>query len=340
MGRITVADTPTIPNLHGWNLEAGSWGLLGFACCLLMVATAASAKTPVHSGDPSSSGILKVEPPNWWIGHSINPVRVMIHGKGLEGARVESSDPGISVSHARVNSSGTCLIADVNISRTAKPGRSVLKVTTRSGEVDAPFDVLPPLRQDTRLQGFSPDDVIYLLMPDRFSDGDPSNDDPPQARGLFDRQKSRYYHGGDFQGIINHLPYLKDLGVTAIWMTPIYANSDRLATYNNEGFTSYHGYGAIDFYGVEEHFGTLETLQALVNAAHRMGLKVIQDEVANHTGPDHPWVQDPPTPTWFNGTAAKHINETWQTWTLMIFTPLRRSNNPHSRAGLQTSCPI
>lgn len=148
----------------------------------------------------------------------------------------------------------------------------------------------------------------------------------PQSRADLDRQKSHYYHGGDLQGVINHLPYLKELGVTAIWMTPIYDNSDQLATFNNEGFTSYHGYGAVDLYGVEEHFGSMETLRALVGAAHKMDIKVIQDEVENHTGPDHPWVQDPPTPTWFNGTAANHINETWQTWTLM---------DPHATPLLQ-----
>jgi len=296
---------------------------------LVLLAAAFWVEAPTHlqpqSGAPE---VIKVEPPNWWVGHSINPVRVMVRGRRLDGARVAASGTGLTVGRVRVNPTGTYLFADVIVSPSAKPGPRSLKITARGGVAEAPFEVLPPLHQDVRLQGFSPDDVIYLLMPDRFSDGDPSNDDPAKSRGLFDRQKSHYYHGGDFQGIINHLPYLKDLGVTAIWMTPIYDNSDRLATFNNEGFTSYHGYGAVDFYGVEEHFGSMETLRALVDAAHRVGLKVIQDEVANHTGPDHPWVQDPPTPTWFNGTAANHINETWQTWTLM---------DPHASPALQKS---
>ena len=100
-------------------------------------------------------------------------------------------------------------------------------------------------------------------------------------------------------------------------------------SYNGEGFTSYHGYGAVDFYGVEKHFGNMDELRQLVDAAHRLGIKVIQDEVANHTGPDHPWVADPPTPTWFNGTAAKGLNETWQTWTPM---------DPHATARMSRGC--
>ena len=119
---------------------------------------------------------------------------------------------------------------------------------------------MQPLPRAGRFQGFSPDDVIYLIMPDRFANGDPSNDDPAVSHGLFDRTKPRYYHGGDFQGIIDHLPYLKDLGVTAIWITPVYDNVNHLnerERYNGQAITDYHGYGAVDFYGVEEHFGTL-----------------------------------------------------------------------------------
>ena len=190
---------------------------------------------------------------------------------------------------------------------------------TPAGAVDVPFEVSAPLARAGRFQGISPDDVIYLLMPDRFANGDPSNDDPAVSRGLFDRSKARYYHGGDFKGVIAKLPYLKALGVTALWLNPWYDNVNHLnekERYDNLPIADYHGYGAVDFYGVEEHFGTMADLRALVEAAHQAGLKVIQDQVANHTGPYHPWVRDSPTPTWFNGTEAKHLANTWQTWTL------------------------
>jgi len=166
-------------------------------------------------------------------------------------------------------------------------------------------------------------------MPDRFVNGDPSNDDPARSHGLFDRGRTRYYHGGDLQGVIDRLPYLKDLGVTAIWTTPVYDNVDHLnekERYDGAAITDYHGYGAVDFYAVDEHLGDLAKYRELVAAAHAAGLKVIQDQVANHTGPYHPWVADPPTPTWFHGTADRHPKNVWQTWTIA---------DPHATPDIQ-----
>ncbi|HKS28732.1 MAG TPA: alpha-amylase family glycosyl hydrolase, partial [Pyrinomonadaceae bacterium] len=263
---------------------------------------------------------LKVEPPNWWANHSINPVRVLVRGRNLRGATVEAAGGGITASNLKVNDAGTYLFVDVMIDVGARPGRRSLRITTASGTVQAPFEITEPLARAGRFQGFSSDDVIYLIMPDRFSDGDTSNNDPAQSRGLYNRSKTRYYHGGDLQGVINRLPYLKDLGVTAIWLNPWYDNVNHLnerEVYDDGPITDYHGYGAVDFYGVEEHFGNMTKLRELVDAAHRLGIKVIQDQVANHSGPYHPWTLDSPTPTWYNGTVASHINETWQTWTLM-----------------------
>ncbi len=160
---------------------------------------------------------------------------------------------------------------------------------------------------------------MYLLMPDRFSNGDSANDDPAVSKGLLDRTKGRYYHGGDLRGVIDRLPYLKDLGVTAIWLNPWYDNVNHVnerETYDGQAITDYHGYGAVDFYAVEERLGDLATLRELVDRAHAAGIKVIQDQVANHSGPYHPWVKDSPTPTWYYGTQAKHLANTWQTWTL------------------------
>jgi glycosidase len=268
----------------------------------------------------NSPEALKVEPPNWWANHSVNPVRVLVRGRNLRGAQVEAVGNGISTSAVKVNDAGTYLFVDVTIDASAKPGRRSLRITTSAGSTEAPFEITEPLSRAGRFQGFSSDDVIYLIMPDRFSDGDASNNDPSVSRGLYNRSKTRYYHGGDLQGIINRLPYLKDLGVTAIWLNPWYDNVNHLnerEVYDDGPITDYHGYGAVDFYGVEEHFGTMSKLRELVEAAHRLGLKVIQDQVANHSGPYHPWTLDSPTPTWYNGTVANHINETWQTWTLM-----------------------
>jgi glycosidase len=260
-----------------------------------------------------------VEPPGWWPGHSLNPVRVMLRGRGLAGARLEARGGGVSASRVTVSASGTTLFADLHVAPGAAPGARELTVTTAAGRATARFDLLAPLAREGRFQGFSPDDVIYLAMPDRFASGDPANDDPPRSRGLFDRSRGRYYHGGDLRGLRARLPYLADLGVTALWLNPIYDNHDRLnqrETYDGQPITDYHGYGAVDFYAVDEHLGDLAELRALVDAAHAAGIKVIQDQVANHSGPYHAWVADPPTPTWFNGTAERHLANTWQTWTL------------------------
>jgi glycosidase len=275
--------------------------------------------------------VRKVEPPNWWIGHSLNPVRLLIYGKDLRGAAVKSSSSAVQAGPARASASGTYLFVDLDIRADTKAGWCSLEITTPEGTATAPFQLLAPPSRTGRFLGFSSDDVIYLIMPDRFANGDPSNDDPPVSRGLHDRHKPRYYHGGDFAGIVRHLPYLKDLGVTALWLTPIYDNVNHLnerEKYDGQPIADYHGYGAVDYYGVEEHFGDLPEFRKLVDAAHALGLKVIQDEVANHTGPYHPWVADSPTPTWFNGTSEKHLANTWQIWTL---------TDPHASLALRRS---
>lgn len=264
--------------------------------------------------------ILKVDPPSWWTRSSVNPVRLLIQGRNLQGARVEVLGPGLRItSTPKINDRGTYIFVDLFIAPNAQPGYRVISVTTPHGSVRAPFQVLAPLNRTGRFQGFSPADVMYLIMIDRFADGDPLNNDPIQSRGIYDRKNKFYYHGGDLQGVIDRLPYLKDLGVTAIWLTPWYDNYDRLNQIElkeDKPSTGFHGYNPQDFYLVEEHFGTHEKLRELVEAAHRSGIKIIQDQVMNHTGPYHPWVDDPPTPTWFNGTRAKHLKNVFQTWVL------------------------
>jgi len=148
---------------------------------------------------------------------------------------------------------------------------------------------------------------MYLIMPDRFANGDPTNDEPAEAPGSHDRSKPRAYHGGDLRGIQDHLPYLKDLGVTALWLTPVVKNG---------AAQDYHGYGAVDLYAVDPHLGALKDYQALVAAAHQQGMKIFFDAVPNHVGPKHPWVSNPPLPDWFHGTLQNHIDS---------FSPLKGS---------------
>ncbi len=278
------------------------------AAVALMTPGSASAQTPV---------VEKVDPPGWWTSSTMNPVRVLIRGKHLTGAGAQCTR--VTCSGLKVNAAGTYVFVDVTIPRTASPGRYPFTLVTPGGRVEVPFTVAAPLAARGRFQGFGSSDVIYLIMPDRFANGDPSNDNPPASPGLVDRTKGRYYHGGDLEGVRRRLPYLRELGVTAIWFNPIYDNTNELnrrEQYDGAPITDYHGYGAVDFYAVDEHLGDLAGFRQLVDEAHRHGIRIILDMVANHTGPYHPWVTSPPTPTWYHGTAERHLSNDWQIWTL------------------------
>ena len=176
-----------------------------------------------------------------------------------------------------------------------KSGTAVCRIVTANGETSFEFPIAARKQILGRNQGLSLDDVIYLIMPDRFANGDPTNDEPVEFPGSHDRGKPRAYHGGDLRGIEAHLPYLKDLGITTLWLTPIVKNGAP---------ADYHGYGAVDGYAVDPHLGTLKDYQGLVEAAHKQHMKVLFDIVPNHVGPLNPWVKDPPMADWFHGTAG------------------------------------
>jgi glycosidase len=281
----------------------------------LLLAAAALGAAPAAAQRPR---ITKVEPPTWWAGHSINPVRVLVRGTALGDAAFDCGP--LTCGNVRVNDRGTYAFVDVTIADGTAPGTYPIRLRTPRGRAAFDFTVQEALPSEGRFQGFGANDVLYLIMPDRFANGDPSNDDPAKSRGLLNRAEARAYHGGDLEGIRRKLPYLKDLGVTAIWMTPVFDNTDtrdRSGEHGPDAFTTaYHGYHAIDFYGVEERFGDLASLRRLVDDAHAQGMKIIMDQVENHTGPEHPWLADSPTPTWFNGTKERHIPNNWQVWAL------------------------
>ena len=283
-------------------------GLLAAIAAAALTSGVAAAQAPA---------IEKVEPPNWWAGHSINPVRILVRGRNLAGARMECTR--LRCGAPKVNGTGTYAFVDVTIPAGTRAGEYPLRLRTSAGTVAIPFTVSSPLPRAGRFQGFGLDDVVYLIMPDRFANGDTTNDRPAKSPGLIDRTRTRYYHGGDLAGVRQRLPYLKSLGVTALWFNPVYDNNDQLnerERYDGQPITDYHGYGAVDFYAVDEHLGTMAELRQLVDDAHSAGIKIILDMVANHTGPYHPWVANTPTPTWYNGTAEQHLANTWQVWTL------------------------
>ena len=263
----------------------------------------------------------KIDPPNWWPGMKIDNVRVLIQGKNLKGAKVSTKSKGIKVSNPKASENGHYLFADVKVDKNAKPQVAEIQVKTSGGVVVVPFEIKERLPREGKFRGYTTDDVIYFVLPDRFEDGDQSNNDPEKSKGLYDRKFGRHYHGGDLQGLINRLDYIKSLGVTAIWTTPLYDNNDKpdlKEVYPGMPFTTgFHGYGAIDMYGIDEHFGDRAKLEEFMQKAREKGFKLIQDQVVNHTGPYHKWAEDPPTPTWWNGTVDNHPNNNWQKWTAM-----------------------
>jgi neopullulanase len=264
--------------------------------------------------------VTKVEPSSWWANHSIQPVRLLVRGSGFIGARVRGVRPETIASDVRVNSRGDYLFVNVRISPRAQPGEYPLEIQTPNGSAKVPFRLDSPLDSRSNFRGIDNDDVICLIMTDRFADGDTSNNTPPGApAAALDRRNPRAFHGGDFRGIINHLPYLKELGITALWLTPWYDNWNGINNCDKPWcpMTYYHGYHAIDYYAVEDRFGDLQTLRELVEKAHALGIKVIQDQVANHVGAQHSWITNPPLESWFHGTLKNHERNRFQNSVLL-----------------------
>ena len=272
---------------------------------LALTACVMSAATAGYGGQPSSSSevlqIVKIDPPNWWAG--MPKPMLLVRGEGLTGARFTTSDKALRVDRTEISDNGHW--ATVWLSASPDAPETVTLSATRGGQQATVTYTFVARRPPTAgFAGFNLNDVIYLIMTDRFADGDTTNDGAlatstaASREAADERVKPRGWHGGDLRGIIQHLDYLQQLGVTTVWLTPVY---------QNHRFDSYHGYGATDMFRVDEHYGSLVDLQALGAALHARGMKLVLDEVPNHVGPDHPWVKDEPMPDWFHGTAANHL---------------------------------
>ena len=251
-----------------------------------------------EKGNPNAPVVNKVEPPNWWVG--LTPeLLLLLSGKNLEATHASCNLPEVVVSRTQSSSGGSYLFMWLKFAPGLKSGTAVCRILTTHGEASFELPIAARKQLLGRNQGLSLDDVIYLIMPDRFSNADPTNDEPSEFEGSHDRANPRAYHGGDLRGIKAHLPYLKELGVTTIWLTPIVKNGAP---------EDYHGYGAVDLYAVDPHLGTLLDYQELVEAAHHEHMKVFFDAVPNHVGPRNPWVKNAPTTEWFHGTPEHHLN--------------------------------
>jgi glycosidase len=259
---------------------------------------AAASLRAQETANPNAPVVKKVEPPNWWIGLS-EDLLVLLTGKNLQATHANCNLPEVLVSRTMSSGNGDYLFVWLKLQPELKSGTAVCRITTPNGQTSFELPIAARKQILGRNQGLSLDDVIYLIMPDRFANSDPTNDEPAEFPGSHDRSKPRAHHGGDLRGITTHLQYLKELELTTLWLTPIVKNG---------AAQDYHGYGAVDLYSVDPHLGTLRDYQELVEAAHKQHLKVFFDIVPNHVGPLHPWVKDPPATDWFHGTAEHHLS--------------------------------
>ena len=265
--------------------------LLYIFLVLFALCPTAAAQAPV---------VDKIEPPNWWVGMQWAPVQLMLYGDHLDGITARFAEPGPAIRAVHTLPNASYAFLDVDVPADLPPGTYTLEITRGDARTTVPYAFEARAPRVGRHQGFGSDDVVYLVTPDRFANGDPSNDRAEGVLDEYDPSQPGLRHGGDLQGLIERLDYLQDLGVTALWLNPVLENSGR---------NSYHGYAATDLYRIDPRFGTNADYARFVDEAHRRGLKVIFDHVNNHIGIRHPWIDDLPTATWLNGSVEEHLND-------------------------------
>ena len=252
--------------------------------CLLASAIAVKA---------ASVKIDRIEPTDWYVGLKNPQVQLMVYGQGIRDvAKVTTDYPGVVIDSVVRLDSPNYLLLYMNL-KNAQPGEMTLKFDGKKVK----YQLKQREMSGDKRMGFSIADVLYLLMPDRFAQGKNHN---PQVKGMRpyteDRKKPSLRHGGDLEGIREHLDYFKELGVTALWLTPVLENDSP----DMDQWSTYHGYATTNYYRVDPRFGTNEDYRRLVDEAHQKGLKVVMDMIFNHSGFEHPWTHDMPSKDWLN----------------------------------------
>ena len=252
----------------------------------------------VAKGADKKTVIDRIEPTNWFVGLKNSSVQLMVYGKGIRDvADVTTDYPGVTIDSLVRLDSPNYLLVYMNV-RNAQPGTMTLQFKTQKKKFKIPYQLKQREMSGDKRMGFTNADVLYMLMPDRFAQG---ANHPKQIKGMRqyveDRSQPSLRHGGDLNGIREHLDYFKELGVTALWFTPVLEND---SPDNENGFSTYHGYATTDYYRVDPRFGSNEDYRRLIDEAHAKGLKIVMDMIFNHSGFEHPWTQDMPTKDWLN----------------------------------------
>ncbi|MBR5660331.1 MAG: glycoside hydrolase family 13 protein [Bacteroidales bacterium] len=237
----------------------------------------------------ADSRVAKVEPPCWWTGMKTD-LQLMIYGEDISSWTVSVDGAGLKVTDVHKADSPNYLFVDVAVSSSAKPGTYDLVFTKGGESFRKPYVISSREKGSAERTSFTTSDFIYLINPDRFANADPRNDNTDDTFEKADRKEPFSRHGGDLQGIIDHLDYIADLGATAIWCTPLLMD--------NQTWESYHGYACGDYYRIDPRFGSNAQYKEYVAKAHEKGIKVIMDIVTNHCGTDHWWMSDLPFKDW------------------------------------------
>lgn len=241
--------------------------------------------------------INKIDPTDWYVGMKDPTLQLMVYGQGICDAEVSTDYPGVKVDSLVRLDSPNYLLVYLNLDG-AKAGQLPLTFTLKGKKKKMNYTLKDREMSGEQRMGFTNRDVLYMLMPDRFANGNVKNDAfKTMQDATCDRQAPSLRHGGDLEGIRQHLDYFNELGVTALWLTPVLEN-DRPA--DNGKYSTYHGYATTDYYRVDPRFGTNADYRNLVGEAHAKGLKVVMDMIFNHCGDYHPWNKDMPSADWFN----------------------------------------
>ncbi|OGU69851.1 MAG: hypothetical protein A2W30_09945 [Ignavibacteria bacterium RBG_16_36_9] len=249
-------------------------------------------------GFSQNFSVDKIEPPNWWVGMKWDTVQLMVYGENMAGVKIRSINDNLKILNVQSLENDSYLFVDIVIPENLLSGNYELIFYNDNVEKEISFPILGRKISAEEHQGFSNEDIIYLIFADRFCDGNAANNTFGDSLDQFTSADLDGRKGGDIEGIISKLDYLKELGVTALWITPMLENNM---------WMSYHGYAATDLYKIDPRFGSNELYKKLVDEAHKRGLKIILDHVSNHIGINHYWVNNLPMPDWFNGSPENFI---------------------------------
>ena len=234
-----------------------------------------------------------VEPPFWWAGMKNPRLQILVHGENISGNKVELSYEGVMLKSVSSVENPNYLFIDLELAQNVLPGKFDINFI-KDGEMVHSYTYKLKEREQgsAEREGFNNSDVMYLIMPDRFANGDPSNDEVTGMKEGLNRKEPFGRHGGDIKGITDNLDYLSKMGFTSIWLNPVLEN--------DQPEWSYHGYAATDFYRVDRRFGSNEDYRELGRIAKEKGIKLVMDMIFNHCGSEHWWMKDMPTSDWIN----------------------------------------